>query len=111
MHVARDDSDARRDDSSALSSAGVWERGTGTPGLRDTCAVTTTPPKARLPTWMLSCVDSSDTLEAVAALCKAMGVPIRGSRRHTDPHGRVYSRINQLFKICIKGDFGSEWAK
>ena len=60
---------------------------------------------------MLSCVDSSDTLEAVAALCKAMGVPIRGSRRHTDPHGRVYSRINQLFKICIKGDFGSEWAK
>jgi hypothetical protein len=92
MHVARDDSDARRDDSSALSSAGVWERGTGTPGLRDTCAVTTAPPKARLPTWMLSCVDSSDTLEAVAALCKAMGANPWFSSAHGRTHTAEFIR-------------------
>ena len=89
MHVARDDSDARRaeetsDDSSALSSAGfsVWERGTPARHVcRDHRAAKGTPAN------MLSCFDSSDTLEAVAALCKAMGA----NPWFSSAHGRTHT--------------------
>ena len=112
MHVARDDSDARRaeetsDDSSALSSAGfsVWERGTPARHVcRDHRAAKGTPANidaelCRFERHARGCCGfvQGDGCQSVVLV---------GTR--SDPHGRVDSRINQLFKICIKGDFGSE---